>query len=36
VSVDLCFWASGGGDAEELYEDAADGIDHAFAVSACP
>jgi hypothetical protein len=34
VSVDLCFWESGDGDAEELYEDAADGIDHTFAASA--
>ena len=33
VSVDLCFWASGDGDAGELYEDAADGIDHTFAES---
>ena len=34
VSVDLCFRASGDGDAGELYEDAADGIDHTFAASA--
>lgn len=34
VSVDLCFWASGDGDVKELYEDAADGIDHTFAASA--
>jgi hypothetical protein len=33
VSVDLCFWKSGDGDAEELYEDAAEGIDHTFAAS---
>ena len=33
VSVDLCFWASGDGDAGELYEDAADGVDHTFAAS---
>jgi len=33
VSVDLCFWESGDGDAEELYEDAAEGIDHTFAAS---
>jgi hypothetical protein len=26
-------WESGDGDAEELYEDAAEGIDHTFAVS---
>jgi len=36
VSVDLCFWASGDGDAGELYEDAADGVDHTFAASARP
>ena len=34
VSVDLCFWESGDGDAEELYEDAAEGIDHTFTTSA--
>jgi hypothetical protein len=34
VSVDLCFWESGDGDPEELYEDAAEGIDHTFAASA--
>ena len=34
VSVDLCFWESGDGDAEDLYEDAAEGIDHTFAASA--
>ena len=33
MSVDLCFWESGEGDVEELYEDAADGIDHVFAAS---
>jgi len=33
VSVDLCFRESGDGDAEDLYEDAAEGIDHTFAVS---
>jgi hypothetical protein len=34
MSVDLCFWESGDGDVEELYEDAADGIDHVFVASA--
>ena len=33
MSVDLCFWESGDGEAEELYEDAAEGIDHTFAAS---
>jgi hypothetical protein len=33
MSVDLCFWESGDGDADELYEDAAEGIDHTFAAS---
>lgn len=33
MSVDLCFWESGEGDAAELYEEAADGIDHVFATS---
>ncbi len=33
MSVDLCFWESGDGDVEELYEDAAEGIDHTFAAS---
>jgi hypothetical protein len=34
VSVDLCFWESGDGDVEDLYEDAAEGIDHTFGSSA--
>ena len=34
VTVDLCFWESGDGDFEKLYEDAAEGIDHTFTSSA--
>lgn len=33
MSVDLCFWESGDGDIEDLYEDAAEGIDHTFVSS---
>lgn len=33
MSVDLGFWESGDGSAEDLYEDAAEGIDHTFTAS---
>lgn len=33
MSFDLCFWASGTGTPEEIYNDACEGDDHRFAAS---